>query len=181
MDQTDELPYEAALQAGQTPVVGGVPTYKGSTPVGDTSSGLMDYESVKPISTEKEIPFEEIKPTTSSSGTPDSTTAMVGKSFLTGLQTSILDPVARLQASISDYLTHPEDLNSQEGGEVTPQQAAAAQHHLHRRKIVRGHSRPRRAQFLARLRSRFPHGFHFIALTEAAKGNGARNACGRHS
>src|SRR5574340_6864 len=126
MDQTDELPYEAALQAGQTPVVGGVPTYKGSTPVGDTSSGLMDYESVKPISTEKEIPFEEIKPTTSSSGTPDSTTAMVGKSFLTGLQTSILDPVARLQASISDYLTHPEDLNSQEGGEVTPQQAAAA-------------------------------------------------------
>src|SRR5574340_1159672 len=126
MDQTDELPYEAALQAGQTPVVGGVPTYKGSTPVGDTSSGLMDYESVKPISTEKEIPFEEIKPTTSSSGTPDSTTAMVGKAFLTGLQTSILDPVARLQASISDYLTHPEDLNSQEGGEVTPQQAAAA-------------------------------------------------------
>src|SRR5574337_495914 len=126
MDQTDELPYEAALQAGQTPVVGGVPTYKGSTPVGDTSSGLMDYESVKPISTEKEIPFEEIKPTTSSSGTPDSTATMVGKSFLTGLQTSILDPVARLQASISDYLTHPEDLNSQEGGEVTPQQAAAA-------------------------------------------------------
>jgi len=63
---------------------------------------------------------------TSDAFKPDSGLATFGKSFLAGVQTSILDPVARLQSQVFNYLSHPEALQTIDAGKITPQQKEAA-------------------------------------------------------
>jgi hypothetical protein len=59
-------------------------------------------------------------------GTPDSPLKMAGLATLQGLKTSIFDPLMRTEGQVADYLLHPEDRQTKEGGIVTPQQKAAA-------------------------------------------------------
>lgn len=56
----------------------------------------------------------------------DSTARKVGESFLVGVKESILDPVQRLQAGITNWMTHPEQQISADAGKVTPEQKEAA-------------------------------------------------------
>lgn len=69
------------------------------------------------------------KPTTKQPLSPidtDSTARKIGESMLVGVKESILDPFQRMQAGITDWLTHPEKQISADAGKVTPEQKEAA-------------------------------------------------------
>ena len=57
---------------------------------------------------------------------PDTTGQRIIQSLAQGYKTAVIDPYNYLQSHIYNYLTHPENLATQQPGQVTPQQKKAA-------------------------------------------------------
>lgn len=83
----------------------------------------------------EEIPFDSVAPVPAGSvkkgpikntgAEPDSKARMFGESLLTGLDTAIFNPLQKLQAGVANYIANPQNLATQDAGEVTPEQQKA--------------------------------------------------------